>query len=452
MTERTTSLFGNDKTKESRVSDVHARRSPRNRLWAVLASLVLAFSSFQVVNAAPAQAATAYIYTTFKGDAPADQELWIYTSTNATSFNVLADTNYQGPSGALRDPSIIKYDGAYYIAYTVQSWTTQSTHFNIARSTDLVSWSHVTSVQAGVSGTAYTWAPEFYVEDGTVRVIVSLGTSSHQFTPYVFTAQNDGLTSWSAPTQLGIPGNHIDTFIVKRGSTYHAFVKNETSKWIERWTSSNFTSWTNQGDQWQQYHEGPSIVQLEDGSYRAYIDRYPNNGMYTSTSSDLISWSGLSSVGCSGCRHGTVILDTEYTASGGERVTNRHSNLVMDVQNPNTADGARVGQYAWNGNSWQRWRFEDAGNGYVRLRSINSDKCLDVSGTVNGSDVQQWDCHSGTNQQFTLRNTSNGYVQIVDRRSGRCLDVPGWSTSNGTVLTIYDCNNGNNQQWLRTSA
>ncbi|WP_168209206.1 RICIN domain-containing protein [Agromyces intestinalis] len=427
-----------------------------SRLIALVSAALLGMG-LAVVSAAPAQAATAYIYTTFKGDGAADQELWVYTSSDAANFSVLRDTNFRGPSGALRDPSIIKRDGVYYVAYTVQSWTTQSTHFNIARSTNLVDWTHVASVNAGVSGTAYTWAPEFYVEGSTVRVVVSLGTSDHQFTPYVYTAQNSGLTSWSSPTRLGIPTNHIDTYIVKRGSTYHAFVKNETSKWIERWTSTNFTSWTNQGNQWQQYHEGPSIVQLSNGTYRAYIDRYPSGGMWTSTSSDLVSWSGLSQVGCSGCRHGTVILDTDYTApgggaSGGERVTNRHSGLVLDVQNPNTSNGAKVGQYAWNGGAWQQWKFEDAGSGYVRIRSVHSNKCLDVAGTANGAEVQQYDCHTGTNQQFTLRSTSNGYVQIVDRRSGRCLDVPGWSTANGTIIKIYDCNNGNNQQWLRAAA
>jgi hypothetical protein len=424
----------------------------RHRLLAFLAVLAIALSVAQVVNAPPAHAATAYIYTTFKGDAAADQELWVYTSSNATSFSTLADTNFRGPTGALRDPSIIKSGSTYYIAYTVQSWTTQSTHFNIARSTDLRNWTHVASVPAGVSGTAYTWAPEFYVEGGTIRVVVSLGTSDHQFTPHVYTAQNSGLTSWSGPTRLGIPANRIDTYIVKRGSTYHAFVKNETSKWIERWTSTNLTTWTNQGNLWQQYHEGPSVVQQADGTYRAYIDRYPSGGMWTSTSSDLTSWSGLSQVGCAGCRHGTVILDTTYAGASGERVTNRHSGLVMDVQNPNLSNNARVGQYAWNGENWQRWAFEDAGSGYVRIRSIHSNKCLDVSGTADGSELQQYDCYNGTNQQFTLRNTSNGYVEIVDRRSGKCVDVPGYSTSNGTILKIYPCNGGNNQQWLRANA
>lgn len=106
---------------------------------ALLAAVALA------VTPAPAQAAGPFVYPTFKGDGAADQELWIYQSTNATSFSVLADTNYRGPSGVLRDPSIIRYNNRYYIAYTVQSWTTNSTYFNVATSTNLTTWTHVAS-------------------------------------------------------------------------------------------------------------------------------------------------------------------------------------------------------------------------------------------------------------------------------------------------------------------
>lgn len=433
----------------------NSTRRPLVAVIAAIAAVLIGAGALVTLAAQPASAASAYIFTTFKGDGAADQELWVYTSSNGSNFTSATDTNFRGPSGALRDPSIIKRDGYYYIAYTVQSWTTQSTHFNIARSTNLTDWSHVASVPAGVSGTAYTWAPEFFVEGNTVKVVVALGTSNHQFTHYVYTAQNSALTSWSSPATLGIPGNRIDTFIVKEGSTYHAFVKNESTKWIERWTSTNFTSWTNRGQLWQ-HHEGPSVIKQSNGQYRIFIDRYTNGGMWTATSSNLADWSSITQADCSGCRHGTVILDTDYTAPGGggsgEKITNRHSGKVLDVQNPNTANNARVGQYDWSGNAWQRWSVEDAGSGYVRIRSVNSDKCLDVTGTANGSEVQQYNCWGGTNQQFTLESAGSGYVHIVDRRSGRCLDVPGWSTQNGTLIKIYDCNGGNNQQWMRSNA
>jgi hypothetical protein len=261
----------------------------------------------------PASAATTLIYATFKGDAAADEELWIYQSTNGgTSYSVLSDTNFHGPTGVLRDPSIMKYNGRYYIAYTVQSWTTNSTYFNIASSTNLTSWTNIASVPSGIANTQYTWAPEFYVEGSTVRIIASVGatTCSACFRPYVYTAQNTALTSWSGPAQMwGLGTNHIDAYVVKSGSTWHAFTKDETGKYIEHWTTTaNLTEgWVNKGRLWSSGYEGPSLVRLDDGTWRIYVDKYTNGGIWTATSSDLNTWTGLSAVTCAGCRHGTAV-------------------------------------------------------------------------------------------------------------------------------------------------
>ncbi|MBB5779355.1 hypothetical protein [Nonomuraea jabiensis] len=92
-------------------------RQPKVRRWLAKLSLVaLAAVGTAVAVAPPAQAAPGYVYTTFKGDAAADQELWVYSSSNGTNFSVLADTNYRGPTGVLRDPSIIQHNGLYCIA------------------------------------------------------------------------------------------------------------------------------------------------------------------------------------------------------------------------------------------------------------------------------------------------------------------------------------------------
>ena len=262
----------------------------------------------------PASAATTLVYATFKGDAAADEELWLYQSTDGgATYSVLADTNFRGPSGVLRDPSILKVNGRYYLAYTVQSWTTNSTYFSIASSTDLRTWTHVANVPSGIADTRYTWAPEFYVEGGTVRIIASVAatTCSGCFRPYVYTARNAALTSWSAPAQMwGLGTNHIDTFVVKSGGTWHAFTKDENAKYIEHWTTTAglTAGWVNRGTLWSSGYEGPSLVRLDDGRWRIYVDRYSNGGgVYTATSSDLNTWTGLGAVGCAGCRHGTAI-------------------------------------------------------------------------------------------------------------------------------------------------
>ncbi|MBM2618422.1 family 43 glycosylhydrolase [Actinoplanes sp. LDG1-06] len=284
----------------------------KTRLSRWLAALLGAVAVLTVP--APAHAATTLVYATFKGDAQADEELWLYQSTNGgTSYSVLADTNFHGPTGVLRDPSILKHNGRYYIAYTVQSWTTNSTYFNVASSTNLTTWTNIASIPSGIANTRFTWAPEFYVEGSTVRIITSVAatTCSNCFRPYVYTAQNTALTSWSGPQQMwGLGTNHIDTYVVKSGSTWHAFTKDETGKYIEHWTTTaNLTEgWINRGRLWSSGYEGPSLVRLDDGTWRIYVDRYSTGqGIYTATSSNLNTWTGLSPVACSGCRHGTAI-------------------------------------------------------------------------------------------------------------------------------------------------
>jgi hypothetical protein len=134
------------------------------------------------------------------------------------------------------------------------------------------------------------------------------------------------------------------------------------------------------------------------------------------------------------------------------RITVRHSGKAMDVQQPNTDNGARVGQYTYDGNAWQQWQFQDAGNGYWRIISRHSGKCLDVvsSSTADGAELIQYTCGTGTNQQFQM--VANGsYFQLRARHSGKCVDVPSASTADGAVLRQYTCNTGTNQQWSRTA-
>ncbi|TXK34244.1 cellulase family glycosylhydrolase [Nonomuraea sp. C10] len=134
------------------------------------------------------------------------------------------------------------------------------------------------------------------------------------------------------------------------------------------------------------------------------------------------------------------------------RIDVRHSGKAMDVQQPNTDNGARVGQYTYGGNAWQQWQFQDAGSGYWRVISRHSAKCLDVvsASTADGAELIQYTCGTGTNQQFQM--VANGsYFQLRARHSGKCVDVPAASTADGVILKQYPCNTGTNQQWSRTT-
>ncbi|MFF3856145.1 RICIN domain-containing protein, partial [Micromonospora sp. NPDC002575] len=133
------------------------------------------------------------------------------------------------------------------------------------------------------------------------------------------------------------------------------------------------------------------------------------------------------------------------------RVTNRNSGQVMDVQAPNLNDLAVIGQWTSNGNAWQQWRFNDAGNGNVTLQSVNSGKCADVvnASTADGAQIVQYTCHGGANQTFTWRSTGDGYYQLVNLNSNKCLNVVGGSTTPGAALEQRTCGSATSMQWSR---
>ncbi|WDZ86565.1 family 43 glycosylhydrolase [Micromonospora cathayae] len=133
------------------------------------------------------------------------------------------------------------------------------------------------------------------------------------------------------------------------------------------------------------------------------------------------------------------------------RITNRNSGQVVDVQSPNLNDLAVLGQWPGNGNAWQQWRFNDAGNGNVTLQSVHSGKCADVvnASTADGAGIVQYSCHGGANQLFTWRSTGDGYYNLVNANSNKCVNVAGGSTAQGAVLEQRTCGSATSMQWSR---
>jgi MYXO-CTERM domain-containing protein len=272
--------------------------------------------------------ATRFILSTFKSDAVPDEKLFIYDSTDGLNFNLLSATGYSGPSpGTLRDPSIIKYsDGRYYVAHTNPQGAGccgKEDHFSIASSTDLVQWSEVTTVPGAIPNLAHVWAPEWFVDGSGIHIIANMDTGNADFQPYIFTALDASLKSWSAPVPMGIGKDYIDTFVLKVGSTYHAFVKDEATRFLEHATATELTGpWTFVGKAdwagWGNGMEGPSIVKLDDGTWRMFMDPQQAGFAYTD-SKDLTTWSKrMPPPGAGGVlRHGTVIRDVALTVAEG---------------------------------------------------------------------------------------------------------------------------------------
>ncbi len=266
----------------------------RTRIAAVLAT-ALAAVGLGAPAAEAAGPAPHYLMTAFTNSS--ESNMYVYDSSDGTTWNLIRANAYTPPSGLIRDPSIMRHtDGYYYVVYTT-GWTGNTIGF--ARSLDHVNWTFLRNVTVGLNGsTGSTWAPEWFKDsDGSVHVIFSgssTGTAG-QFQPYRITATDASLATWSARTALGIPANHIDTFVVKSGSTYHAFVKNETTKYIEKVTATSLSGpWTFTGTGnwagWGAGLEGPAVTQLPNGNWRLYFDQYGAGRYYYADSSNLTSF------------------------------------------------------------------------------------------------------------------------------------------------------------------
>ncbi|UCC22124.1 MAG: hypothetical protein JSW23_10035 [Planctomycetota bacterium] len=280
--------------------------------------------SIVLVGAGPAakmaQAASEYVFSAFH---KSSQSLFIYTSTDGLNFTLYSSTGYTGPTGVLRDPSIIKHtDGKYYVAYTTLSWQRKTTSFGIASSTDLINWTYHTTVDSGFDDTEKTWAPEWFIDsDGSIGIITSIKRdSTGLFVPYLYTPTDSTLSAWNAPEDIGIGANYIDTFIIKVAGTYHAFVKNESTKYVEYATAAGLTgpwTWQGTGDWagWGNNVEGPALFRLDTGEWRIFLDYYADSDYKYSTSSNLTIWDAAQELpGLSGIvRHGTVIRVSDDT-------------------------------------------------------------------------------------------------------------------------------------------
>ncbi|SBT90212.1 Alpha-L-arabinofuranosidase B (ABFB) domain-containing protein [Streptomyces sp. DI166] len=298
-----------------------SRRTLLRAMAAAPAAALLLNDTPALAAAPPNGSATRYTIVPFLNSD--DGTVNVYQSDDATDFRLLRASAYTPPAGRIRDASVIKHtDGYYYATYTTHTWQDPSTTIGFARSADRLNWTFLYDHPVPIANLSRAWAPEFFVDsDGSVHIIVSCSTTNDEwiFTPYALRATNSALTSWSSPAPLsGIGANHIDTYLVKLGSTYHAFTKNETTKYIEYGTASSLTgpytiSRTGDWAGWGSYREGPALVQLDNGAWRLFFDAYGEARYYYSDSYDTFTtWSpptALPSISGT-ARHFTVVKET----------------------------------------------------------------------------------------------------------------------------------------------
>ncbi|MFC5641041.1 RICIN domain-containing protein [Kitasatospora cinereorecta] len=91
-------------------------------------------------------------------------------------------------------------------------------------------------------------------------------------------------------------------------------------------------------------------------------------------------------------------------------MTNTLTGQAADMWGGSTRDGAVLIGYQRTGYANQQWQFEDAGDGYLRIKSVRSGKCLQIGGEpVRGQYVMQQTCGTADSQQWKVSADGSGY-------------------------------------------
>ncbi len=177
-----------------------------------------------------------------------DQNMYVLGSVDGVHFQYLRKDSIYPQSYATRDPNIIKWKGVYYLAFT----NAGNTFFTILSSLDLWNWTKLVDVDCtgATSNVFHCWAPQFFADtDGSLTIFFSLSHDSvdtnHQL--YYTTPMTSDLSVWSVPLAVGgslFPVSSIEPGVVKNGSVYTLFFKNDVSghRYIQYATSTSRTS------------------------------------------------------------------------------------------------------------------------------------------------------------------------------------------------------------------
>jgi hypothetical protein len=230
-----------------------------------------------------------YLVANFGNNDPAYEKLSVHYSPDGK--HVVAGINNpvmaNDPTG-VRDPSVIKFNGVWYVAYTVNNGYDKV--LGVSSSTNLVNWTTPITINvAAATSLAQAWAPEWVIDtDGTtVRLFFTNVTASSTLETWYVTATNAALTTWGAPVKVtwaANPGNVIDPCFIYEAGAWTIFYG--VGSYIHRATATTLTgTWTqqNSGD-WASWranapdantnYEAPEIVKLGPSLFRIYMDRY----------------------------------------------------------------------------------------------------------------------------------------------------------------------------------
>ncbi|MDD3413788.1 MAG: family 43 glycosylhydrolase [Lachnospiraceae bacterium] len=263
-----------------------------------------------------AEPKTDYLFAYFIGNNPGQEEIYMATSRDGLDWKELNEGNSilesnMGTKG-LRDPFIIRSpeeDKFYMIATDLRictdwdwgkSQTDGSQYIMIWESDDLVNWSDQRMVKINSDAAGCTWAPEAFYDEVTGEYMVfwasKVSTDNYAKQRIYYSKTRDFYTFTEPQVWIDKDKSTIDTTVIKNGSTYYRFSKNETQTTIileksdslmGTWTSINSPTLTAQAGV-----EGPTSFKFnsDDSSvdkWAVLLDNFGGIGYYPLTTTSL---------------------------------------------------------------------------------------------------------------------------------------------------------------------
>jgi hypothetical protein len=219
----------------------------------LLTAVLLGLSILQAAPATPSAAPAGFLFATFQGEStPMGEQIYFGLSADGRNWTAVNKSepvlvSRIGEKG-VRDPFILRgHDGKtfYLIA------TDLSIHLNrdwkravragskaivIWESTDLVKWSAPRLVKVAPDDAGCTWAPEAVYDEaaGNYLVFWASTTAGEDFSKHrIWAARTKDFRTFGAPfVYIEKPTTIIDTTIVRDGTNYFRFTKDEKFKAI----------------------------------------------------------------------------------------------------------------------------------------------------------------------------------------------------------------------------
>jgi hypothetical protein len=142
-------------------------------------------------------------------------------------------------------------------------------------------------------------------------------------------------------------------------------------------------------------------------------------------------------------------LRTTPVVGGVYIIENQKSGRTLDVSNASNSNNANVQIWGTNTSSaptHRQWEVISVGNGYVRLKGVDSGKTLQTgTGTNNGTTVNQYSYADKNWQEWKIISRGNNLFSLENRHSGKSLRAEG--SNNGSDVGIWRWKNWSSQKW-----